>query len=197
MCLIVVKPAGEDLAPDLVEAASCIHPDGTGVAWCPGDGEVHILRAVRWDPAGVSALLSEIQRCPAIVHFRWATHGARSRENTHPFRLSGDGGALAHNGIIAGVRSSPSRSDTRAFVEDELRGWTYADLRASKGEVADRIGVSNRIATIHPNGRILLFGGFLAHEGCLHSNSSAIDLVREDIRELTFGQQDDPFYWRA
>lgn len=61
-----------------------------------------------------------------------------------------------------------------------------------------RIGAGNRIATLHPNGRFLLWGAFVPLGGCLHSNRSAIDLVEDYRRELTFDQWDsDPFYYRA
>lgn len=58
-----------------------------------------------------------VEKCkgvPHIVHFRLASHGVNSIDNTHPFKLT-NGGYMAHNGIFGGLNHA-TMSDTAMTV---------------------------------------------------------------------------------
>ncbi|MBF84402.1 MAG: hypothetical protein CL489_07975 [Acidobacteria bacterium] len=55
---------------------------------------------------------------PAVLHWRWATHGEMNEKNTHPHRLSPNW-AFCHNGILSQTVSK-KRSDTVMFAKTFL-----------------------------------------------------------------------------
>ena len=174
MCLLIVKQAGEIIPAGVIARALVAHPDGVGVAWHDATaGRVYRRRSLDWDMWDLVEFIDDLRDSVAIVHFRWATHGARTIRNVHPFRITG--GYLAHNGIIDDVASSRKVSDTRAWVRDEIRGMPVGILRRYQQEIDERIGPGNRVATIHDSGEILTFGGSWyvgERSGNLYSNRS-------------------------
>lgn len=66
-----------------------------------------------------------------------------------------------------------SRSDTREFVEDWLKGWDENMLMRGRRFIEHRIGSGSKLATLHNSGRILLFNEHQGHwnDGVWYSNS--------------------------
>lgn len=59
--------------------------------------------------------------CPAIVHFRLATHGKHDEDNCHPFAIA-DNLAMIHNGILnICTKDDKTKSDTWHYVEKILK----------------------------------------------------------------------------
>jgi hypothetical protein len=65
------------------------------------------------------ALMLQDADVPMVLHFRWATHGAVTRDNTHPFVLEKGHSAVMHNGIIQ-IPVVKGWSDTRTFARNVL-----------------------------------------------------------------------------
>lgn len=63
---------------------------------------------------------------PFVIHWRLATHGETTAENTHPFVFAGGKVGLAHNGILPWLPDENHKdySDTRYFVKHALGGTT-------------------------------------------------------------------------
>ena len=172
MCLLVVKPPGVVIPDDVIHKACVVNPDGMGIAWHDGD-KVNVVKGF-FRPDDFIHLITKVRKFSAIVHWRFATHGGISRENLHPFWISD--GALGHNGIISSLDEKSGRSDTAVFVEDVLvaNGLDYKGIRRNLERLEDMIG-HNRIATIHENGRTIVWNRHLwtKHGGALYSNTSA------------------------
>ena len=118
MCLLIFKPAGVSIPMHYLANASIANPDGSGVAYAH-DGRLTIEKAAKWGSDEIHEILKERESCPAIVHFRWATHGSKNHANTHPFQLN-DSWVAAHNGVIPNVNPIDDESDTRAFLRQNV-----------------------------------------------------------------------------
>jgi glutamine amidotransferase len=59
--------------------------------------------------------------CPALIHFRLATHGKKDTDNCHPFSIT-DNLAMIHNGVLPiCTKDDETKSDTWHFVEKILK----------------------------------------------------------------------------
>jgi glutamine amidotransferase len=95
---------------------------------------------------------------PALFHSRFATHGAKSKANMHPYHVGHDRRTVvAHNGVLPrSVHPKPgdSRSDTRVFAEDRLGTKPFADFdtTATKERLESWLGFQNKvlILTVDP-----------------------------------------------
>jgi glutamine amidotransferase len=171
MCLLIVKPAGVAIARGLLTRATRAHPDGFGVAWASHTG-CHATKGVQVSVDAQASLLAAIVDAPAIVHWRWATHGSVSIDNAHPFALP-NGGWAAHNGVLRGF-GAHDRSDTRDFVDTVLSCYLGPAEIESDRAFLDPIIRGSKIATIHPDGTIVRLGdGWIrSQSGLLASNES-------------------------
>lgn len=140
MCVIVTSEQGQPI-PDLMTltAMTYTNPDGTGIAWYGSQG-LHVYHTI--DPEHAVAWIINhrdmLTENPCLIHFRLATHGQVSHENTHPFTYqldNGETGYIAHNGIARPYTDGiPYANDSR----NAIHAWqTGADtLRAEYGYFA-------------------------------------------------------------
>lgn len=170
MCLLIYKPAGKSLDRETLINASITNPDGAGIAYATGQ-TVEIAKNAKWDGYDVHRELKNLTDAPALIHFRWATHGAVTNDNAHPFALHG-GIAGAHNGVISGYGKGDV-SDTRDFFAREVvpflaRGGKL-ESRGFKRHARrwERIIGHSKLAFIDPTG--------------------TVSLVREDLGEWVDG----------
>lgn len=92
-------------APDSLAAQSHREPDGTGVGWFGKDGRAHVRRQAiaAYEDAAFAREAQEICSRTFVAHIRFASTGALTLKNTHPFEQ--DGRLLAHNGVIGDLHS--------------------------------------------------------------------------------------------
>jgi len=113
-------------APDSLAAQSHRNPDGAGVgAFTPG-GQVTLTKQpiAAWQDTEFATAAHELRGSAFVAHVRYASTGARTPENTHPFLQ--DGRLFAHNGVVQGL----DRLDRRLAdlnVAQLVRGQTDSE----------------------------------------------------------------------
>ncbi|ALE04256.1 glutamine amidotransferase (plasmid) [Arthrobacter sp. ERGS1:01] len=96
-------------APDSLALQSRREPDGTGIGVFTADGEPEITKqplAAFADPEFATAA-RELKSRTFVAHVRYATTGAHTLENTHPFEQ--DGRIFAHNGAFGELEKLDAR----------------------------------------------------------------------------------------
>jgi predicted glutamine amidotransferase len=107
-------------APDSLTKQSHRNPDGTGLGIFDAEGRPVVHKApisAFTDTAFASEARSECSRT-FLAHVRFASTGAKTLANTHPFEQ--DGRLFAHNGVLTGLpRLEEELGDDRALVHGE------------------------------------------------------------------------------
>ncbi len=87
-------------APDSFAEQSRHDPDGTGLGWFDADGAPHVSKQsiAAYEDVDFGREAREVRASTFVAHVRFATTGAHSLLNTHPFEQ--DGRLFAHNGVI-------------------------------------------------------------------------------------------------
>lgn len=139
MCMLTFfKP---DTTPDmnaLRNGAEC-NPHGHGYALLTDNDTITVGHSLDAETAigEFAALRVQYPHGPALFHSRYATHGLRSLDNCHPFRLGGDERTvLAHNGVLPSnvhPAEGDQRSDTRIAAEDFLPAAPFGSLDSWTG----------------------------------------------------------------
>jgi len=90
-------------APDSLRAQSYRNPDGAGVGTFgpAGQPEVSKQPIAAWEDAQFAAAARDLRGTTFVAHVRYASTGAHTMANTHPFEQ--DGRLLAHNGVVQGL----------------------------------------------------------------------------------------------
>jgi predicted glutamine amidotransferase len=90
-------------APDSLRAQSYRNPDGAGVGTFgpAGQPEVSKQPIAAWEDAQFAAAARDLRGTTFVAHVRYASTGAHTMANTHPFEQ--DGRLLAHNGVVRGL----------------------------------------------------------------------------------------------
>lgn len=120
MCLIIHKPAGVEIAEELLAAAAAHNPDGWGLMGFDADGRPVILRRATVDVAELIDAEHALRGSEYVLHLRRQTKGGSGLDNVHPFKVV-DGVWLMHNGTLRLDTRVPGKSDTWHFVSDVLR----------------------------------------------------------------------------
>lgn len=166
MCILIVKPAGVGLPPrHLLERYAQRNPHGFGYA----------TGAKTYKTMNYKAFLKEITKEDEseamLIHFRYATHGSKKKNNCHPFKDEATGVAFAHNGILPiapiGDMTDSETAFKRLFQPHIAQGGIYS--RALAQEVKSIIG-SSKVAFINTLGQIKTFGEFTEVDGIFYSN---------------------------
>ena len=87
-------------APDSLATQSHRDPDGTGLGWFDGKRAPHVSKQpiAAYDDAQFGREAREVSSNTFLAHVRFATTGAHTLLNTHPFEQ--DGRLFAHNGVV-------------------------------------------------------------------------------------------------
>ena len=120
MCLIVHKPAGRDIPPELIEAAATLNRDGWGLMGVDAEGNTLIERHREVDASEIDRRLRKLKGAELCLHLRLRTRGSGGIDNGHPIKVS-DGFYLMHNGTLRLPARVPGKSDSWHFAVDVLR----------------------------------------------------------------------------
>ena len=177
MCLLILKPAGLSIPEEYLTNAAISNPHGSGVAIARGDNIV-IQKDPSWRAKEIKEILDENIDHTAIVHFRFATHGSKTVENTHPFVLNDDWVA-AHNGVIT-IPTYPDESDTRAFLRKHVvpildNGYNLTDKEILE-ILSTEMGSYNKMTFLHKDGSYGIANEDAGHwkDGVWYSNHNYI-----------------------
>jgi hypothetical protein len=188
LCVIVFKPQLHNLPQKkLLKRCFKENQDGIGFAYNK-DGHNIINKGFFDFDDFYSALAKEVDYyTPAIIHFRFKSHGNISAENCHPFPITGDAELLrktdvetkevvmAHNGVLSvGATTNRGMSDTMIFIKDILSEGLIKDNIFSEDApvlflIRKAIG-SDRMIFMNNSGRSLLLGDFEKDKGVYYSN---------------------------
>ena len=182
MCIIAACRAGAP-RPDNKTVARMweCNPDGAGIMWAAGNC-VHGRKGFMTLDALQTALACVPDGAPLVIHFRIATSGGINPEMTHPFpvvkglaRLRAlqweASTGIAHNGVLPGL-GTKTLSDTAEYIRR-----VAAPVLASGIDEADKLDIlratshGSRLALLHAEGRIDLFGDWIEDTGIYYSNS--------------------------
>ena len=187
MCIIAIKPSHKKIDWRRMKNMWDSNPDGAGFSYHIGAGQIQISkgymtfkslrRAVK--KAGIRG------QHEVLFHFRIATHGGVSPECTHPFPLTVKDSdlqslsttgpvAIAHNGIIPGMRTAPKLSDTMAFIRDYLAPLGVEFLTSSAARPLIGYAADSKLAIMTSKGVVTL-GKFVTSKGWRFSNESFKD----------------------
>jgi hypothetical protein len=184
MCIICVKPKNKAIpAVELLTECFKNNPHGAGLMY-PSNGQIRVLKGLM-DISSVLNALNEIpdsKSVPIVIHFRFATHGDKSAENTHPFPLSGDFNdlikldtevyrAIVHNGIMYQYGSKTARLSDSAFFAKLLSGLQSDKAIKRAIEAHRNFGKFVVMSADDKNGaKLLRVGDFVKSAGCFWSN---------------------------
>jgi len=177
VCQLIVKPKNSVLPENLVRYAWNANNDGAGIA-IKHNNKVEIIKGL-FKLKHLLTALEEHKDKDLLVHLRYATHGEKNVDNTHPFIL-GDS-AIGHNGVLSKFLPMPhdKRSDTRILVDDYLnkaleqtkdrKAYKFLSNPAIKFLIQELIGTS-KLAALTPQGFIILNEELgVWHEGIWYS----------------------------
>lgn len=134
-------------APDSLSDQSRREPDGAGIGTFDADGEAHVAKQplAAWEDHAFAREARVLKSTTFLAHVRYASTGAHTMVNTHPFEQ--DGRLFAHNGAFADLE----RLDRRLAefgVADLVQGQTdserlfaliTAESRRADGDVGEGI----------------------------------------------------------
>jgi predicted glutamine amidotransferase len=128
-------------APDSLAQQSRREPDGTGVGVFDADGRPHVYKQpiAAYEDRAFGQEARELSSRTFVAHVRYASTGAISPENTHPFEQRGR--LFAHNGVIGDPeRIEPELGDAASLVKGETDSERYFALISKEIERDGDIG---------------------------------------------------------
>jgi predicted glutamine amidotransferase len=141
-------------APDSLAAQSHHNPDGTGLGIFEGRRPVvHKEPIAAFDDAAFAREAREERSPSFLAHIRFASTGAKTIENTHPFEQ--DGRLFAHNGVLAGLGQIEAElgADTALLQgqtdSERLFALITHEVRGNGGDV--RAGIVAAVAWVIAN----------------------------------------------
>jgi predicted glutamine amidotransferase len=129
-------------APDSLATQSRREPDGTGLGWFDGHGVPHVSKQpiAAYADAEFAREAREVSSRNALAHIRFASTGALTLQNTHPFLQ--DHRLFAHNGVIEGLPELEAHlGEDMRLVEGEtdserLFALITREISAREGDIA-------------------------------------------------------------
>jgi len=180
MCIIVFKPEGEGI-PDNSILKNCWNnnQDGAGLMFRDHRGMIHVHKGFM-DLKSLNNCIEQYNKkydllnADMVIHFRYATHGAKEPGCTHPFPITGDPrimqrlhhvctSAIAHNGVISAYAETNDKtlSDTMLFIKDlaNKRNKTQI-IKNTEGKFA-----------LMTRDKTIIFGEWVDEKGSHYSNT--------------------------
>jgi predicted glutamine amidotransferase len=136
-------------APDSLSQQSHREPDGTGLGYFGRDGRPVVSKQpiAAYDDSDFAREAKEIESRTFVAHVRYASTGALSPANTHPFEQ--DDRLFAHNGVIEDLdRLERELGDDMSLVAGETDSERFFALITREtrrtGDVGEGIGAAAR-----------------------------------------------------
>ena len=128
-------------APDSLAAQSHKNPDGTGLGIFDAQGRpvVHKAPISAFSDTDFACEAREERSRTFLAHVRFASTGAKTLANTHPFEQ--DGRLFAHNGVLAGLpRLEEELGEENALVHgqtdsERLFAMITREIRRHEGDI--------------------------------------------------------------
>ena len=137
-------------APDSLAAQSQRAPDGTGIGVFNGSGPPTVSKQpmAAWQDSDFAASARTLEGTTFLAHVRYASTGAHTMENTHPFVQ--DGRLFAHNGVVQALAQLDAHIGERGgagLVQGEtdserLFALVTAEARRNGGDVGAALSVA-------------------------------------------------------
>lgn len=121
MCLATLTTNGRTLTDEQIRNAWNANPHGGGIAYFDSTGKVQAFRTLslpKFQRAYARLIDEGLHYSPMALHFRLATHGDKTINNVHPFRMDANT-LVIHNGMFP-IEPNDSRSDSCVFVTETL-----------------------------------------------------------------------------
>jgi predicted glutamine amidotransferase len=168
MCILIIKPKGVPMPHiALLKQCATVNPDGCGIATMS-----KIYKTLRFNTFVKYASIVSIDE-PAIIHFRYATHGSICTANCHPFRDETTGISFAHNGILNVTPfndMTDSETAFRFYFVSTIKEYGFYS-KEFDALIKTMIGRS-KFAFLNQDGELRTFGQFIEYNGCFYSNNS-------------------------
>ncbi|PJI93590.1 class II glutamine amidotransferase [Luteimicrobium subarcticum] len=152
MCRLFALHAGPDPvpatfwlldAPDSLAAQSHRNPDGAGIGAFDADGSPRVDKQplAAYDDTDFATDARTLESTTFVAHVRYASTGALTPENTHPFVQ--DGRLFAHNGVVLGLDALDARLDELGAADlvhgdtdsERVFALVTAEIRRTGGDV--------------------------------------------------------------
>ena len=130
-------------APDSLAQQSRREPDGTGLGAFDAQGKPEVFKQpiAAYEDQAFGREAREVTSRTFIAHVRYASTGAISLENTHPFEQRGR--LFAHNGVIGEPeRIEPELGDAASLVKGETDSERYFALITKEIERDGDVGAA-------------------------------------------------------
>ena len=179
MCLIITSKTGELPKQDILTRAWDGNPHGWGLMTAKED-QLKITKGLSKDDLDKAIKQQIVPGTPYVLHYRWATHGPKTRDNCHPFEVT-PYLYMAHNGVISGIEiTDEARSDSYHFAAKLAEIGLDEETLQDKGVqdcIADWVGWSNKLAFMDAQGRITIINEEMGETvgDIWYSNNLAID----------------------
>ena len=113
-------------APDSLSAQSRREPDGAGIGTFDANGRAHVAKQplAAWEDHAFAREARVLKSTTFLAHVRYASTGAHTMVNTHPFEQ--DGRLFAHNGAFSDLGRLNQRL-TELGVADLVHGQTDSE----------------------------------------------------------------------
>ena len=130
-------------APDSLSVQSRREPDGAGIGTFDTDGKAHVAKQplAAWEDHAFAREARDLLSTTFLAHVRYASTGALTLVNTHPFEQ--DGRLFAHNGVLHGLEHLDQRLEEFGVMDlvlgqsdsERLFALITAETRKAGGDV--------------------------------------------------------------
>jgi predicted glutamine amidotransferase len=128
-------------APDSLAQQSRREPDGAGIGWFDTDGRTMVDKQplAAYEDRDFAQEAKNLESRTFVAHVRYASNGALTVPNTHPFEQ--DGRLFAHNGVIGDLEQLEAElGEARELVHGETDSERFFALITREVSVAGDVG---------------------------------------------------------
>jgi len=170
MCVIIHKPKNKTISKKVLLSAWESNSDGAGIS-VNINNTIQVIKGLMTFKAFFE-VYQELKDLELIIHFRYATHGAKIPEFTHPFKIQAThcpepifttDKVLHHNGVLNEF-GSKDLSDTVDYINKILSKIPCDNVKARM------LSKESSKFVIHSTNQIIKIGKFDEHKGSYFSN---------------------------